>query len=93
MAPQGQFEFQGVTAWQIHADRLATDKEKRFRGQQVVDVGSAKLDNASVALSAGFDQPGTIRLDSQAVVTPTGLSVSLLAGGPGHSSAFCASRR
>lgn len=77
MAPQGQFEFQGVTAGRYTLTASATDKGKRFHGQQVVDVGSTNVDNASVALSAGFDQPGTIRLDSQAVVTPTGLSVSL----------------
>jgi hypothetical protein len=77
MATQGQFEFQGVTAGRYILTASAADKGKSFHGQQVVDVGSANVDNASVALSAGFDQPGTIRLDSQEIVDLTGFSVSL----------------
>jgi hypothetical protein len=67
-APQGQFEFRGVTSGRYVLTASASEGQKRFQGRQVVDVGSTNVENVSIALGTGFDLSGKVRVEGQAQV-------------------------
>lgn len=76
-AMQGQFELRGATAGRYTLTASANDGQKRLQGRQIVDVGSVNVENVTITLSTGFDQPGKVRVDGQTPVGVQMLSVML----------------
>ena len=76
-ANQGQFEFRGVTAGRYTLSAQSTEGQKKLQGRQTVDVGAVNVENVTITLSTGFDQPGKVRVDGQTQVGAQMLSVML----------------
>jgi hypothetical protein len=74
---QGQFEFRGVTAGRYTLTAQTNEGQKRLQGRQTVEVGSVNVENVTITLSTGFDQPGKVRVDGQTQVGVQMLSVML----------------
>lgn len=80
---QGQFEFRGVTPGRYTITASAPDGQKRLQGRQVVDVGSANVEDVTITLGAGFDVPGKVRVDGQTKLDLQLLSVVVQPAEPG----------
>jgi hypothetical protein len=76
-AMQGQFEFRGVTAGRYTVTAQSNEGQKQLRGRQTVEVGSANVENVTITLGPGFDQPGKVRIEGQTQVGVQMLSVML----------------
>jgi protocatechuate 3,4-dioxygenase beta subunit len=90
---QGQFEIRGVTPGRYALIAMGNEGQKQLQARQIVEVGSANVENVMITLGAGFDLTGKIRVDGQTPVALLTLSIYVQTAEPSAGNVYSQSAK